>query len=163
MQGKALYLRMREEFDFSPVLDTAVREVGVPTREKAKEILDAFLQWFSLIPMVNADKALQMLRGVDKIWHAFILNTRLYREFCRRYVGFYVDHDPMDVNDSSLPKEQYAAFTLKLLKEEFGDEVQPSLELLAEGATCCLGCKSRTDVVSPSRQDATRFIELVGA
>ena len=79
-------------------------------------------------------------------------------------VWIVIDWNPGDgvVNDTSLPKEQYADFTLKLLKKEFGGAIQPSLELLAEGATCCIGCKQRTAVVTPTRQDATRFDELVG-
>ena len=39
--SKALYERMRAEMDFTPITETAVREVGVPGREKADELLDA--------------------------------------------------------------------------------------------------------------------------
>lgn len=151
MKGLELYKQMREDFDFTTVIETAVRELDVPTYEKAEELMDAFLQWFSLIPMLGENDALQMLRSVDKLWHAFILNTKLYREFCHEYVGSYIDHDPTEVTNTELPKEKYAAFTLKLLKEQFGNRVQPSLQLLKEDSTCCYfkkqRCKTRTEVV----------------
>jgi hypothetical protein len=102
--------------------------------------LDAFLQWFSLVPQPKEGESLQMLKSVDRIWHAFILNTKLYRAFYQKYIGFYVDHDPLDSEDESLPKAEYARFTLSLLEDEFGSEINPYLKLLEEGATCCMGC-----------------------
>lgn len=32
--------------------------------------------------------------AVDSLWHAFILNTPRYREFCERVYGKYLDHVP---------------------------------------------------------------------
>ena len=31
---------------------------------------------------------------LDALWHAFILNTPRYREFCERVYGQYLDHVP---------------------------------------------------------------------
>ena len=31
---------------------------------------------------------------IDKMWHEFILNTRLYRQYCSNRFGKYVDHLP---------------------------------------------------------------------
>lgn len=31
---------------------------------------------------------------VDGMWHCFILHTRLYREFCEKVAGGYIDHNP---------------------------------------------------------------------
>jgi hypothetical protein len=134
-----LYTRMKSENDFTPILVTAIREVGVPP-EKSEAFLDAFLQWFALIPQLKSGESLQMLKSVDRIWHAFILNTKLYRGFCQKYIGFYVDHDPLDSEDESLPRAEYARLTLSLLEDAFGAEVNPYLRLLEEGATCCMGC-----------------------
>ena len=33
-------------------------------------------------------------KEVDGLWHRFILDTRLYRMFCERIFGEYLDHEP---------------------------------------------------------------------
>jgi hypothetical protein len=33
-------------------------------------------------------------RAVDPGWHAFVLHTRDYREFCHRFAGRFIDHVP---------------------------------------------------------------------
>nr|VFK28978.1 MAG: hypothetical protein BECKMB1821G_GA0114241_10444 [Candidatus Kentron sp. MB]VFK35596.1 MAG: hypothetical protein BECKMB1821I_GA0114274_11308 [Candidatus Kentron sp. MB]VFK77372.1 MAG: hypothetical protein BECKMB1821H_GA0114242_11298 [Candidatus Kentron sp. MB] len=35
--------------------------------------------------------------AVDDIWHAFILYTPQYRQFCEKTFGFFVDHQPNSV------------------------------------------------------------------
>ena len=137
----ALYMEMKKR-DFSSILDTAVRECGVKTPERARELLDAFLQWFSLIPQSTPAHPLQMLRSVDRIWHAMILNTVFYRKFCDDFVGGFVDHNPMDVVQNSTGKEEYARHTLELLERSYGVNVNKELLELKEDTTCCSGCDS---------------------
>lgn len=36
-------------------------------------------------------------RKADKFWHAHILHTRLYHEFCEEYFGYYLHHTPKQV------------------------------------------------------------------
>lgn len=33
-------------------------------------------------------------RALDRPWHAFICSTRLYREFCERTFGKFIEHEP---------------------------------------------------------------------
>lgn len=135
-----LYLRMCNEVDFTPILETAVRECGVKTLERAEELLDAFLQWFSLIPETSSARPLQMLRSVDRIWHAMVLHTAFYREFCDQFIGAFVDHNPLDVVRTSMEKQAYAKHTLALLTRSYGDCVNANLLELQEDVTCCIGC-----------------------
>ena len=39
------------------------------------------------------------MRDIDNMWHTFILYTQDYTEFCRRYFGEYLHHQP-DVADT---------------------------------------------------------------
>jgi hypothetical protein len=143
MDSEKLYYRMKSENDFTPILTTAVRECGVENLEHADRLLDAFLQWFSIIPSVKESQKLQMIREVDPIWHALILNTKFYRNFCSTYIGKFIDHDPTDV-ELEEGKEEYARFTLSLLRKTFSTNLNEHLCLLAGGATCCFssGCGS---------------------
>lgn len=129
---------MKSENDFTPVLLTATRECGVRNVKKANQLLDAFLQWFSLIPLLQQGQKLQMIREIDPIWHSMILHTKFYRSFCRTYIGQFIDHDPTDV-DIETSKTEYANFTLNLLEKTYGSAVNKYLYFLEEGATCCVG------------------------
>ena len=141
-----IYYAMKQ-FDFTPVIETALREYKDLDKSKAENLLDALLQWFSLVPVLEDGKALQMINSVDRLWHAFILNSRLYRMFCDKFFGYYFDHDPNDVilNPQSL-KREYAEYTLHLLIENFGYNLNPLLKDLSGDVTCCgvLGCKDKT-------------------
>ncbi len=136
MDSQKLYFRMKSENDFADILKTSVRECGVKNIEHADKLLDAFLQWFSLIPTLKQHQKLQMIREIDPVWHALILNTKFYRKFCEKYIGHFVDHDPTDVEIEE-GKEEYASFTLNLLEKNFPTNINKYLYFLEEGATCC--------------------------
>ena len=128
MYGQKLYNKMKKGFDFEPVIKLALREKWFKTKEEAEDKLDAFLQWFSLIPTSrpNGLAYAMLISPVDSVFHAFLLNTKLYREFCGKYAGKYVDHSPE--NDSRNPKfGPSVKYTINLLEKNFGDNLHPSL------------------------------------
>jgi hypothetical protein len=133
-----LYERMKQK-DFDVVLETAVKECGVPSRERAMELLDAFLQWFALTAL-PFDTPLQMFKELDKIWHAMILNTAFYRNFCTEFIGRFVDHDPSEVLRDQIEKRKRADFTLSLVRRVYGQQVNKSLFALSEVIDCCAPC-----------------------
>ncbi len=136
--GKTLYAAMKHAFDYAPVLDTAVRESGL-TRDEAASLFDGLLQWLSVIPFARNGQPVQMVGSIDQLWHAFVLHTKLYRNFCDRFFGRYIDHDPLDRLDEETSKKQYARFTLATLRREFGDDVHPAFVDLTQQVTCCYG------------------------
>jgi len=164
MDSQQLYFRMKAENDFSPILNTSV-ECGVKNIEYADKLLDAFLQWFSLIPGLKENQKLQMIREIDPIWHALILNTKFYRVFCEKYIGHFVDHDPTDV-ELEEGKEAYASFTLRLLEKNFPTNINKYLYFLEAGATCCTGSGACGDIDTGDHDGAvaksdSRLKELV--
>ena len=138
LRGRALHAAMRTAFDYTPVLDTAVQHHGF-TRDDAAHRFDGLLQWLSAIPFARPGQPIQMVEAIDRVWHAFVLNTKLYRAFCDRFFDRFIDHDPLDRNFAELSKQQYARFTLATLTEEFGGDLHPAFRDLTERVGCCFG------------------------
>lgn len=77
--------------DASPkAFDDAVRQ-----SQMTREEFDTYLPEFQKFMALCTEYAPGMLSdGVDRIWHAFMLISRRYREFCERFFGFPIDHLP---------------------------------------------------------------------
>jgi len=126
LDPKELYAEM-QGFDFDPVLRTAVQECGIEDRARAEELLHAFLQWFSIVPFVDHDHVFVMLKtDVDQIFHAFVLNTRAYQEFCQQFVGQFIHHTPLD-DSTAKSLEGGVTYTVDLLEHFYGDQLSPEL------------------------------------
>lgn len=72
-------------------------------------------------------------KTLDEVWHAFILFTREYREFCLSNFGRIIDHDPSPQEKNIQPY----LLTRKLAEEKYGvldPEFWPNDPL---GATVC--------------------------
>lgn len=119
---------MLADFDYKPVIRTIVKSNPGLSDQQASELLDAYLQWVSIIPAVGSGNCVAMLdTEVELACHAFILNTRLYQEFCDRFLGFYLHHDPVD-QDVSGDGTEVAARTASLLREHFGSQLNPAFD-----------------------------------
>jgi hypothetical protein len=121
--GRSLYERIRCEVDFVPVLRTAVDDCGFANYREAAISLDAFLQWFSVIPAVGAEPFVMQKGDVDRILHAAILHTRFYRSLCEHYLGRFVDHDPVQ----GTPPSEWVKSTVAILRAHFGSDLHPQL------------------------------------
>ncbi len=123
------FLEMKE-FDLSKVLTFMVRENYAETIESASLQMDGALQWLAAHAVKCHDPIpYVMLSGnVDDAWHAFLLNTRLYLEFCNEHVGFFIHHTPMDVESANVYIVQGGIeYTVNHLQEVFGDDLAPGL------------------------------------
>jgi hypothetical protein len=103
---------------------TSLVDCGMSSTAEAERALDAFAQWFTAIPEVPLGRHHVMLKGsVDKIWHALILHTKLYREFCELHLGYVLEHYPRD----DYPPQQWISETVETLVDCFGVELSPLL------------------------------------
>ena len=128
--GKPLYEEMCRNFDFSQITWTMRRYNSEMTQERADELLDAFLQWISLAPLNSKEKdqwVTMFKTDVEEAFHCFVLNTRLYNEFCEKFLGFFFHHDPL-IEESGPEIEAAAAFTIDTLEFSFGDTLSPELK-----------------------------------
>jgi len=126
--GRPLYDSMRRDFDYSQITWTIRRYNPEMPEERAEELLEAFLQWISIAPLNNDHQWITMFQTeVEEAFHCFVLNTRLYREFCEKFLGFFFHHDPL-VEESGPEIEAAARFTLERLEESFGEDLRPELK-----------------------------------
>lgn len=126
--GNPLYEDMREHFDYSQIVWTMHRYNPEMTEERANQLLDAFLQWISLAPLNTTNQWITMFKtDVEEAFHCFVLNTRLYRDFCDQFLGFFFHHDPL-VEESGPEIEAAARFTLENLEQSFGSGINPELK-----------------------------------
>lgn len=69
----------------------------------------------------------------DEFWHVFLQFTRLYREFCTRVCGEFVDHEPLEGNVTDAEIRLYVKFRgryAELFAEEPCRTVWPVLDPL---------------------------------
>jgi hypothetical protein len=73
--------------------------------------------------------------AADEFWHTLLLHTKLYREFCQRHFGLFIDHEPSKINQE--PRASLHA-RMTLYEECFGktpDEVSNHVEQLRHNPT----------------------------
>ena len=62
--------------------------------EQIEQILEGLRQYFIIGVMANRRMVAMPSRAIDMAWHEFILDTRLYRKFCRAAFGRFFHHTP---------------------------------------------------------------------
>jgi hypothetical protein len=64
--------------------------------EYADDLAEAYLLFMTLRRDTHPRVVFQPPPLIDEAWHAHILNTRNYKEFCMREFGYFVHHTPGD-------------------------------------------------------------------
>jgi hypothetical protein len=128
LSGAVLCEKMRAETDFSPIVQTMVREGYVADVQEAAYYLDAFLQWIALIPILERDNTFVMLKtSVDDVFHAMILNTQFYQDFCMKYFDFFIHHHPIGESEVNEEINRGVRYTVSLLEKTYGPDLHPAL------------------------------------
>lgn len=99
----------------APILIDKLTQACELERRQATPMLCEVLRFSSLC--VAAGQALTPSQRIDLAWHEFILCTRLYSEFCQRYLGRFVHHDPGGARETHHHQFQR---TLELYTTHFG-------------------------------------------
>jgi hypothetical protein len=97
-------------------------EMGlVPDRARADELFLEFKRFFALCVMFP-DRELPMCSArVDEAWHQFALFTTEYAEFCQRFAGRFVHHQPAGASPRVAQHQRVSAGAFRELYEaEFG-------------------------------------------
>ena len=63
---------------------------------KAAKTAIALYRNFLYLLLKYPDKLILPSQEIDEVWHAHILHTREYREFCDLVFGRYIDHSPSE-------------------------------------------------------------------
>jgi hypothetical protein len=103
----------------------------------AKEFYRLLPEYQRFIALTAGYEGIGMLSAqVDKLWHAHILNTKRYYDFCQQYLGRLVHHLPCSsyVLYGYVISEEYPRGNLPLSLPNCGD-IAPSCNAMDSGET----------------------------
>jgi hypothetical protein len=104
------------EYEAPFLIEKLVKDHIVETPEEA-EVLFTETKRYIVIAALDWTNHWQMYsRRVDECWHQFILFTRQYFDFCKRYFGHYIPHSP-----GNAPKATSAASIGTPTFQQFND------------------------------------------
>lgn len=120
--------RSMNSFDFSPVIGTLLQRSVAKSKEEAADLVDAFLQWIAMVPAIEAGNVYIMLNTpVDEAFHAFIEHREQYDAFCKTFLGFVVQHHPIEAH-RGLDLAGGVRYTVGLLEGHYGSALHPLLK-----------------------------------
>jgi len=73
-------------------------------KEEAMDSRLSFLRWASLKFITN--ESLVPSLETDMFWHAFLMFTHDYRDFCMRHFGEFIDHVPDDEEEDNEEEQE---------------------------------------------------------
>jgi hypothetical protein len=73
--------------------------------------------------------------AIDSMWHTFLLFTKDYSEFCNRYLGRFINHEPFEV-----PSPESYLTTRARAREMFGG-LDERLWPVEAKLSCSSGCE----------------------
>jgi hypothetical protein len=109
-------LRVRDVLAYEApfLVEKLVKNAVVDTAEEADELFREVKRYLVLADL-DQDCSWNMYSlRIDEVWHQFILFTRQYMEFCHRFFGRYIPHNP-----SNAPKVEFARPVQKTTFEQF--------------------------------------------
>jgi len=126
----AKFRDMKCSFNADNLIDFSVRDGYASDVASAQGYLDGVLQWLACHAVKeHAEQPYVMMKGpVDQMYHALMLNTRLYLHFCRDYIGFFIHHTPVDDKQANEIKLAGGInYTIGFLQKAFGTKLSPAL------------------------------------
>lgn len=97
-------IELIDDFDFSKT----AKKVAVDTGINDKSYLDdgvENLKRYYVVALLDPLNKHAVSETVDPFWHAHILHTRDYIKFCEDIFGQYVQHEPLDLDDTAETEE----------------------------------------------------------
>jgi hypothetical protein len=119
-------------YDLKPMIERCKKEHDYTDEDMV--ILEKELKRYFIISELNRSEETKsgfgmFSRDVDKLWHAFILFTQDYAQFCTTCVNHFIHHNPKTEIDRSPEKKQQSRENflefVKLYEETFQEEIHP--------------------------------------
>lgn len=108
------------QYQNEPVVMRIADELGVDVL-RARGIFDDTKRFLFLA--TAGQKGLRPTKVIDEGWHAFVLHTKDYAEFCKQFLGRFIHHQPDTIGMKSEAKTEGFDETLRLAKSVFGDDL----------------------------------------
>lgn len=106
-----------QDYDLGHVRNRLINFRVVP-RQIIDEAIFEFRRYMGLY-LVQKDSVTMFSTAVDEVWHATILHTRLYQDFCHNVFGEFLHHDPFEGGDPN-PQSSWEKFD-KIYQLVYGD------------------------------------------
>jgi len=104
-------------FKFEPLVDRLIEKSGW-TRRYAEEVVNEMKRFLYLCGTSN-DGPFAPSTPIDEAWHAFILFTEDYENFCKEFFGRFIHHRPRRKGEPAA-KVDRARLTLFAARAHFG-------------------------------------------
>lgn len=111
-----------DEFDYEKVLKKVGRDLGGMTDRYLLEGEFSLKQYYA-VALLDPLNEHAVSKLVDPFWHAHVLFTQDYMDFCNSIFGGYVHHTPLDPDDTREVRrvEKLYEYTLGTYKKIFSD------------------------------------------
>ena len=175
-------------FEAPYLIEKLVKDRIVDTAEEG-EALFAEAKKFLILSYTDSDVSWNMYSTrVDEAWHQFVLFTSQYVDFCQRYFGEYLHHNPSNAPEAPGRPElkpstfegfraRYESFfgeplpdvwqdgrSVSLSRRVINDNAGRSRVSVEDGMACLAGPGGRIDVVvNDIARDALEFISCTGS
>ncbi|MDO8990401.1 MAG: hypothetical protein Q7U91_12305 [Sideroxyarcus sp.] len=94
---RASRLRYLDQFEIpAAVLERTRAKRPELTQEQMHLVQQGLQQYFRICVAAGGRFASMPSQAVDDLWHEFILFTRQYEQFCKRALGDYLHHTPVE-------------------------------------------------------------------
>ena len=107
-------------FDYGPISKKVNRDLnGVPQTYLDNGIEN--LKLYYVVALLDPANRHAVSRQVDPFWHAHVLFTRPYSDFCQHLYGHYIHHTPLDPDDKKMVAHvtKLYIYTLEIYKKIF--------------------------------------------
>lgn len=108
-----------DQYRFTPLIDQLVDKEKITEEEALKDFND-LKQFLYLCITAQGAAVIAPPPKIDALWHRFILFSREYAKFCKRYNGSFIHHDPHTKGTKSLSHDAIAE-TIKMAQDEFNE------------------------------------------
>lgn len=106
--------------DLDPIVNRLVNTYKW-SRAEAKEAIDQYRNYLFLRKKYS-EQDLPPSQDIDEVWHAHILHSKEYTDFCKLVFGDYLHHNPGQEEGEYFQKK-FETQTQELYKKEFGDYI----------------------------------------
>jgi hypothetical protein len=119
----------------NPALVARLQEKHHLSKEDAEMLFDDTKRFLYLL--ATSGKRLSPTKMIDEGWHNFILFTKDYATFCKRYLGRFIHHTPVDKVHSRVKSHAVMANAdCHVVKATFGHRLS---KFWNAGAKMCYG------------------------
>lgn len=114
-----------DSYNFQPVIDRLIR-VEKWSEDEALAVIKQYRRYLFLRKKYP-NQILPPSREIDEAWHAHILHTQMYRNFCYQIFNHtdehFLDHNPAEDEQSITQFNNFFEQTQNLYKKEFGEYI----------------------------------------